>query len=59
MSTAKNAALRLTETPEVVTWPGTHYVFIEKIGPFMNTAPQAWQQMHELVPRVLEQNKIK
>jgi DNA gyrase inhibitor GyrI len=58
MATAKKAALRLTETPEVVTRPETHYVFIEKAGPFMNTVPQAWQQMHQLVPKVLEQNKI-
>jgi TetR/AcrR family transcriptional regulator, transcriptional repressor for nem operon len=58
MATAKRSTLRLTEVPEVVTWPETHYVFIEKIGPFQNTAPQAWQQMHQLVAKVSEQNKI-
>lgn len=26
----------LYETPDTVTWPETHYVFIEKIGPFQN-----------------------
>jgi TetR/AcrR family transcriptional repressor of nem operon len=58
MATAKRSTLQLTEVPEVITWPETHYVFIEKVGPFQNTAPQAWQQMHQLVPRILEQNKI-
>src|SRR5277367_1493285 len=58
MSSATGRGLQLTEVPEVVTWPETHYVFIEKAGPFQNTAPQAWQQMHQLVSKVLEQNKI-
>jgi len=58
MSSASGRGLQLTEVPEVVTWPETHYVFIEKVGPFQNTAPQAWQQMHQLVSKVLEQNKI-
>jgi len=58
MSSATGPGLRLTEVPEVMNWPETHYVFIEKVGPFQNTAPQAWQQMHQLVPKVLEQNKI-
>jgi DNA gyrase inhibitor GyrI len=58
MSNATGRVLRLTEVPAVVTWPETHYVFIEKVGPFLNTAPHAWQQMHPLVPRVLDQNKI-
>jgi len=26
--------MNLTEVPETVTWPETHYVFVEKIGPF-------------------------
>jgi TetR/AcrR family transcriptional regulator, transcriptional repressor for nem operon len=58
MSSATGRVLQLSEVPEVVTWPETHYLFIEKVGPFQNTAPQAWQQLHPLVPKVLEQNKI-
>jgi len=38
----------LTQEPQIVTWPEMHYVFIEKIGPFQNTAPQAWQEVHPL-----------
>lgn len=50
--------MNLTEVPEIVTWPEIHYVFIEKIGPFQNTAPQSWQNLHQLVPQILEHNKI-
>jgi hypothetical protein len=39
----------LTETPELVTWPETHYVFVERVGPFMENAGAAWQQAHPLV----------
>ncbi len=50
--------MKLTETPEVVNFPETHYVFIEKIGPFMSTAPEAWNTAHPLVPAIAEHNKI-
>ena len=58
MSTAKGTALQLSQQPETVTWPETHYVYIEKIGPFQDTAPQAWQELHPLIPAISEQNKI-
>jgi effector-binding domain-containing protein len=50
--------MKLTQEPEIVTWPVTRYVFIEKVGPFQNTAPQAWQSLHQLVPSILENNKL-
>jgi effector-binding domain-containing protein len=50
--------MNLTQEPEIVTWPETHYVFIEKVGPFMNTAPEAWQEVHKLVPEIAEHNEI-
>jgi effector-binding domain-containing protein len=50
--------MNLTEVPEIVTWPEIHYVFIEKIGPFQHTAPQAWQDIHQLISRIVEHNKI-
>jgi len=59
LSTAKGTALQLTQHPETVTWPETHYVYIEKIGPFQDSAPQAWQELHLLIPAVSEHNKIK
>ena len=50
--------MHLTETPDTVNWPETHFVFIEKVGPFMDTAPQAWTEVHRLVSAVAEHNQI-
>ena len=50
--------MNLTQEPKIVTWPETHYVFLEKIGPFQNTAPQAWQELHRLISGISEHNKI-
>jgi effector-binding domain-containing protein len=50
--------MNLNESPEILFWPETHYVYIEQIGPFMTTAPQAWQTAHSLVPALSEHNKI-
>lgn len=58
MATPQKASLKLTHEPEIVTWPETHYVFIEKVGAFQNTAPQVWQEVHQLVPGIPEHNKI-
>jgi DNA gyrase inhibitor GyrI len=50
--------MNLTQEPEVVNFPSTHYVFVEKIGPFMNTAPQAWNSAHTFVPELSKKNQI-
>ncbi len=50
--------MNLTEEPEIVTWPETHYVFVEKVGPFMVTAPAAWQAAHTYLPALTEHNRI-
>ena len=50
--------MNLTETPETSQWPPTHYVFTEKTGPFMNTAPEAWGLAHSLVPLLQQHNQI-
>lgn len=50
--------MRLTEIPEIVQWPETHYVFIEKVGPFVKTAPEAWNSVHPQVPAILAHNQI-
>jgi effector-binding domain-containing protein len=57
MATAKRA-MKLTEEPTIVTWPETHYVFVEKIGPFQETAPQAWNSVHPIVPAISEHNQV-
>jgi len=50
--------MHLTEEPEIVNWPETHYVFVERIGPFLKNAPQAWQDLHTFVPELTEHNRI-
>jgi effector-binding domain-containing protein len=55
---AEGETMNLTEEPEIVEWPGTHYMFIEKIGPFMINAPQSWQELHAAVPAIAAQNQI-
>lgn len=58
MATPQKASLKLTQEPEIVNWPETHYVFIEKIGPFQETAPQAWNEVHPLIPAVSQHNQV-
>jgi effector-binding domain-containing protein len=58
MATPKRASIKLTEEPDIMMWPETYYAFVEKIGPFQETAPQAWQNLHPTVPGILEHNKI-
>ena len=50
--------MNLTEKPDTLQWPETHYVFIEKIGPFQQNAPQAWQEVHKLLSTLAEHNQI-
>ena len=50
--------MSLNEDPEYVNWPEMHYVFVERIGPFMENAGAAWQQAHPLVSALSENNKI-
>jgi DNA gyrase inhibitor GyrI len=50
--------MNLTEVPEIVQWPETHCVFIEKIGPFAQNAGQAWQMAHQLAPALRQNNQI-
>lgn len=50
--------MKLTETPEIVNWPVTHYVFIEKVGPFQDTAMKAWQTLHQVSQEIGKHCKI-
>ncbi len=50
--------MNLTEQPEEVTWPETHYAFVEKVGPFMNNAPKAWQEARAFASAVSGKNAI-
>lgn len=50
--------MNLTEVPESIEWLETHYVFIEKIGPFAQNARAAWQAAHQLAPALRQNNQI-
>ncbi len=50
--------MKLTKIPKMVVWSESHYVFIEKVGSFQKTAPQAWNSLHKLVSKISEENKI-
>ena len=50
--------MNLTETPEIVVWKATHYVFVEKVGPFMNNAPQAWGEAHAQLEALTKHNEV-
>ncbi len=50
--------MNLTETPDLVTWPETPCGYVEKVGPFQNTAMAAWQELLRIVPTLQEQSKI-
>ena len=50
--------MNLTETPEIVVWPQSHYLYVETIGPFVDSAGPAWQKLHRYVPEISERNQI-
>jgi len=50
--------MNLTEHPELITRPEMHYVFVERVGPFMQNAGAAWQEAHKLAPALRENNQV-
>jgi effector-binding domain-containing protein len=50
--------MNLTLEPETILWPETNYVFLEKTGPILQIARQAWQEVHRLEALISEHNQI-
>lgn len=50
--------MKLTEQYEIVYWPETYYVFVEKLGSFSTNAPAAWQAAHALAADLSKHNRI-
>lgn len=50
--------MNLTHEPEIVNFPETHYVFVEKHGDFASIAPQAWKSVREFMPELSKKNRI-
>ena len=41
---------------ETITRPASHYLFVEKVGPFQTTAMAAWKELHATLPN--PKNKV-
>lgn len=51
--------MNLTKSFEIVTRPTTHYVFLEKHGPFAEVAPPTWEEMFPLMSSQIPQQEIR
>jgi AraC family transcriptional regulator len=54
----KEIKMNLTENFEIVTRPATHYVFLEKHGPFAEIAPPTWDEMFPIMGTQVDQKRI-
>jgi hypothetical protein len=52
------ANLNLSDEPEAILLPPTHLVYLEKIGPFKQTAPLAWREFWAIAGGQLDQSQI-
>jgi len=50
--------MNLTENIQYVTWPETHYIFVERVGPIPSNAPQTWQAFHQVLPQLKNNAEI-
>lgn len=50
--------MKLTTNQDLKQFPESHYVFVEKIGPFQETAMAAWQELHKQVETISAKNQI-
>lgn len=54
----KEITMNLNTNFEIVTRPTTHYVFLEKHGPFSEVAPPTWDEMFPLMAQQVAQKEI-
>lgn len=52
------SAMNLNEKPETIQWPVTHYVYVEKVGPFQDTAMAAWGEVHKNLEEISKHSKV-
>ena len=48
----------LVEESDLKHWPASHYVFLQKIGPFMQTAPACWQESHQKAGLLMQSKNL-
>lgn len=53
-----SATLQLTNEPETVHWPESHFVFVERVGNIAQNAQQAWKAVEAYMPEVAAKNQI-
>lgn len=53
-----SATLQLTHEPGTVTWPESHFVFVERVGSIPENAPQAWKAVQAIVAKIMAKNQI-
>jgi predicted transcriptional regulator YdeE len=53
-----NPTIQLTQEPETIDFPATHYVFLERIGNIPANAPGAWQKVQKFAPALMANNRI-
>lgn len=51
----QTSTMKLTETPVDAVWPEMHYIYHEKIGPFKETASEAWKHLFANVGEITKQ----
>ena len=54
----KEVTVNLTPDFEVITRPITHYVYLEKQGPFAEIAPPTWNELFPLINGQIDQTQI-
>jgi len=54
----KEIAVNLTPNFEIIDRPSTHFVVLEKHGPFPEIAPPTWEEIFPLINRQLDQERI-
>ena len=50
--------MSLDEHSTRVLRPASNYLFVERIGPFQDTAREAWQELHQKLPEVQALTRI-
>lgn len=50
--------MNLTEKPEAMDWPVTHFVFIEKIGSLQEAGKKAWDELLQHLNEISNDNVI-
>jgi DNA gyrase inhibitor GyrI len=54
----EGAKMNLTSEPDTIFWTPTPYIYLEKIGPFQETAMAAWKELTAFIPALEPYNDI-